>query len=128
MNCFNVKELQSVVRKRFFFELFDNNVYNENLNNTLISLKKKLNNLNSINKNQTYNVESYFNKNNNFFLNFFLNFNLNFLFKISFKYIYVSFYNLTVCYFLLIKNISLNIFFFIYYLNIGLFSNLFTFF
>jgi heme/copper-type cytochrome/quinol oxidase subunit 1 len=42
MNCFNVKELQSVVRKRFFFELFDNNVYNENLNNTLISIIEKI--------------------------------------------------------------------------------------
>ena len=125
MNCFNVKELQSVVRKRFFFELFDNNVYNENLNNTLISLKKKVNNLNSINKNQTYNVESYFNKNNNFFLNFFLNFNINFLLNFNFTYVYLNFYNMVLFYFLIIKSIILNLFLSLSYLNISLLNNLF---
>lgn len=125
MNCFNVKELQSVVRKRFFFELFDNNVYNENLNNTLISLKKKVNNLNSINKNQTYNVESYFNKNNNFFLNFFLNFNINFLLNFNFTYLYLNFYNMVLFYFLIIKSIILNLFLSLSYLNISLLNNLF---
>lgn len=125
MNCFNVKELQSVVRKRFFFELFDNNVYNENLNNTLISLKKKVNNLNSINKNQTYNVESYFNKNNNFFLNFFLNFNINFLLNFNFTYLYLNFYNMVLFYFLIIKSIILNLFLSLSYFNVSLLNNLF---
>ena len=128
MNCFNVKELQSVVRKRFFFELFDNNVYNENLNNTLVSLKKKINNLNSLNKGQTYNIESYFNKNNNFLINFFLNFNINFLIKFNFMYLYLNLYTIILFYILLIKNIILNLIYFVYYFNLSLLGNFFSYF
>lgn len=128
MNCFNVKELQSVVRKRFFFELFDNNVYNENLNNTLVSLKKKINNLNSLNKGQTYNIESYFNKNNNFLINFFLNFNINFLIKFNFMYLYLNLYTIILFYILLIKNIIFNLIYFVYYFNVSVFGNFFSYF
>lgn len=118
MNCYNVKELQSIVRKRFFFELFDNNVYNENLNNTLVSLKKKINNSNSLNKLQTYNIESYFEKNNNIILNLFLNFdlkkiiNINTLFFFFINYLYLlKFINL------LLLNFLIN---FLYYIKITL--------
>lgn len=128
MNCFNVKELQSVVRKRFFFELFDNNVYNENLNNTLVSLKKKINNLNSLNKGQTYNIESYFSKNNNFLVNFFLNFNINFLIKFNFMYLYLNLYTIILFYILLIKNIIFNLMYFVYYFNVSIFGNFFSYF
>lgn len=128
MNCFNVKELQSVVRKRFFFELFDNNVYNDNLNNTLLSLKKKINNLNSLNKAQSYNVESYFNKNNNFFLNFFLNFNVSFLLKFNFIYLYITLINLISFYFFLIKNLIFNVLWVIKYFNISVIGSFFKYF
>jgi hypothetical protein len=58
MNCFNIRELQSLVRRRFFFELLDNNVFNKNLNHTIISERFKNNN-------------EFINKNNNIIYNFY---------------------------------------------------------
>lgn len=58
MNCFNIRELQSLVRRRFFFELLDNNVFNKNLNHTIISERFKNNN-------------EFINKNNNMMYNFY---------------------------------------------------------
>ena len=58
MNCFNIRELQSLVRRRFFFELLDNNVFNKNLNHTIISERFKNNN-------------EFINKNNNMIYNFY---------------------------------------------------------
>ena len=43
MNCFNTKELQSLVRKRFFFEVLDSNQFNENLNVLAYATKFKNN-------------------------------------------------------------------------------------
>lgn len=53
MNCFNVRELQSLVRKRFFFELLNDNSFNETLTSTIVNVKFKrhdefTNNSNSI--------------------------------------------------------------------------------
>ena len=58
MNCFNIRELQSLVRRIFFFELLDNNVFNKNLNHTIISERFKNNN-------------EFINKNNNMIYNFY---------------------------------------------------------
>ena len=62
MNCFNIKELQSIVRRKFFFELMDENVYNTQLSNTLIGLKKNITTENSITKYNQYNMNSIFTK------------------------------------------------------------------
>lgn len=43
MNCFNMKEVESLVRNRFFYELLDQNMNNLNFNNTFISIKNKIN-------------------------------------------------------------------------------------
>lgn len=53
MNCFNVRELQSLVRKRFFMETLNTNFVTNNLNNSMISLKYKTNNIN-LNKNNSF--------------------------------------------------------------------------
>lgn len=129
MNCFNMRELQSIVRKRFFFELLDNNTYNNNINNTLLGLKNK-SFLNSNSNFQLNNIENFYFKNYNFslFNNFneknnyniynilyiFFMFILN-LFSILFfyiKFILLLFLNI-------IKNITL-----IYFNSISLFINL----
>lgn len=62
MNCFNIKELQSIVRKKFFFELMDENVYNEQLANTLIGFKKNIDNENNVIKYNKYNLHEMFTK------------------------------------------------------------------
>jgi len=43
MNCFNVRELQSLVRKKFFMDLTQNNDLRFNLDNSVLGLKNKLN-------------------------------------------------------------------------------------
>lgn len=50
MNCFNIRELQSLVRKRFFFELLNENQFNNVLNQTII-IERFNNNNEFINKN-----------------------------------------------------------------------------
>ena len=50
MNCFNIRELQSLLRKRFFFELLNENQYNTILNQTALS-ERFFNNNEYINKN-----------------------------------------------------------------------------
>ena len=56
MNCFNVRELQSLVRKRFFFELSNQKTYNETLSKTLIGSKYKTTNLNKSNSSLNYSL------------------------------------------------------------------------
>ncbi len=53
MNCFNVRELQSLVRKRFFMETINPNIFNNDLNKTLVGLKYKTNSL-ALNKSNSY--------------------------------------------------------------------------
>ena len=43
MNCFNVRELQSLVRKKFFFDLVNSNDYRLGIDKSLIGLRYKLN-------------------------------------------------------------------------------------
>jgi len=46
MNCFNIRELQSMLKKRFFTDLVNTNDHRELLNSTMIGLRFK-NNLNT---------------------------------------------------------------------------------
>lgn len=69
MNCFNVRELQSLVRKRFFLETLNNNFITTNLNNSMIALKYKTNN-NNLNHNNLL-------VNNNFGINQLVNKKIN---------------------------------------------------
>lgn len=58
MNCFNIRELQSLLRKRFFFELLNENQYNTVLNQTSLSER-------------FFNNNEYINKNTNLIFNFY---------------------------------------------------------
>lgn len=51
MNCFNVRELQILLRGRFFADLVNDTAHHNFLNNTMIGLRFKTNDLNSINPN-----------------------------------------------------------------------------
>jgi len=51
MNCFNVRELQILLRGRFFADLVNDTAHHDFLNNTMIGLRFKTNDLNSINPN-----------------------------------------------------------------------------
>jgi heme/copper-type cytochrome/quinol oxidase subunit 1 len=48
MNCFNIRELQGILKRRFFTDLVNSNDHHELLNNTMINLRFKLNNSQSI--------------------------------------------------------------------------------
>lgn len=51
MNCFNVRELQSLLKNRFFTELVNDQEHHEFLENTIIGLRYKLNSLEFIQSN-----------------------------------------------------------------------------
>jgi len=51
MNCFNVRELQALLKNRFFMELINSKDQHDFLNQTAIGLRFKTNNLDSIHPN-----------------------------------------------------------------------------
>jgi len=99
MNCYNVKELQSLVRKRFFFEILDNNVLNENLNNSFISIRN-LNNQtsrNNLNSFYFFNLDNKSNLNSFFSLGYYTDNYLKFFYNsyfLLFSYCWLNFVSL----------------------------------
>lgn len=66
MNCFNLRELQTLVRKKFFFDVMQNQDSRLNLDNSVLGLKNKLNsevNLNNFFLNSKYGLLKNSNKN-----------------------------------------------------------------
>ena len=57
MNCFNIRELQGVLKRKFFTDLVNTNDHRDFLNQSMIGLRFKTNNQLSI----TPDVESFFN-------------------------------------------------------------------
>lgn len=51
MNCFNIREIQSILKRKFFTDLINNHDHRDLLDKTAIGLRFKTNNLNSINSN-----------------------------------------------------------------------------
>lgn len=51
MNCFNIRELQVLLRGRFFTDLVNDTAHHNFLDNTMIGLRFKTNDLNTINPN-----------------------------------------------------------------------------
>ena len=49
MNCFNIREVQSLLKRRFFTDLINSNDHHELLDQTMLGLRFKTNNLNSLN-------------------------------------------------------------------------------
>jgi heme/copper-type cytochrome/quinol oxidase subunit 1 len=51
MNCFNIREVQSLLKRRFFTDLINTNDHRNLLNETMMGVRFKTNNLNSTNPN-----------------------------------------------------------------------------
>lgn len=49
MNCFNIREVQSLLKRRFFVDLINSNDHHDLLDQTMLGLRFKTNNLNSLN-------------------------------------------------------------------------------
>lgn len=48
MNCFNIRELQGILKRRFFNDLVNSNEHHTLLNDTMIGVRFKLNNTQNI--------------------------------------------------------------------------------
>jgi hypothetical protein len=51
MNCFNIREIQSILKRRFFTDLINSTDHHSLLNETVMGLRFKTNNINAINPN-----------------------------------------------------------------------------
>ena len=97
MNCFNIRELQSMLKRRFFTDLVSSNDHRELLNNTMIGLRYKTNSNNLLDADISnfYNFGTTFNpktRNTNFTNNYTVN-NTNFFNStLSNLYLYISEY------------------------------------
>jgi hypothetical protein len=51
MNCFNIREIQSILKRKFFTDLINSHEHHTLLDKTAMGLRFKTNNVNSINSN-----------------------------------------------------------------------------
>jgi hypothetical protein len=96
MNCFNIREIESILKRKFFTDLINTHDHKTLLDKTAMGLRFKTNNINSINSNifNFYNYglefspkirsfhESFSDKNYSFFS--FLSINSYFFFLVNF--------------------------------------------
>jgi hypothetical protein len=115
MNCFNIRELQGILKRRFFVDLVNSHDHRDILSTAMIGVKHKLNNTENINlditmfynwgisKNQSYKVvnfnmsegsynRSYISSFNFFFIEFL---NVNITLSSFFNTLIISVYNFT---------------------------------
>jgi len=72
MNCFNIREIQSILKRRFFVDLVNEHEVNQNLHKSMVGLKYRLNGMRSVDPdlNVFYNFGlSLSGRSRNFFLN-----------------------------------------------------------
>lgn len=91
MNCFNIREIQSLLKQRFFQDLINIHEYHESLNKLAPSLRFKINSINTTNSNASLlysfglsnstGFRSFFTKQSVGFENFLINDNSNFFLK-----------------------------------------------
>jgi len=53
MNCFNIREIQGILKRKFFTDLVNSNDHHDLLNNTMLGLRYKTNGLNAIDQNMS---------------------------------------------------------------------------
>lgn len=53
MNCFNIRELQGILKRRFFTDLVNSNDHRNLVNETMIGLRYKTNGTNSVDQNMS---------------------------------------------------------------------------
>ena len=115
MNCFNIREIQSILKRKFFVDLINSHDHHSILNKTAMGLRFKTNSINSINSNMfifyNYGIEFTPKTRTNVFSSFSLininsiaSFNIN-----SFFFNFVSYLN-NFNFFKILNNLFLNIF------------------
>ncbi len=115
MNCFNIREIQSILKRKFFVDLINSHDHHSILNKTAMGLRFKTNSINSINSNMfifyNYGIEFTPKIRTNVFSSFSLininsiaSFNIN-----SFFFNFVSYLN-NFNFFKILNNLFLNIF------------------
>jgi hypothetical protein len=57
MNCFNIREVQSLLKKKFFTDLIDPHEFSSLLDSSMIGIKYKLNDINYLNPNALLNYK-----------------------------------------------------------------------
>ena len=140
MNCFNIREIQSILKRKFFTDLINTHEHHTLLDKTAMGLRFKTNNINSINSNifvfYNYGIEfapkirsnyffsnefnfnniSYFNNNSYFYaiINKFINYNFFFFFNNLYLF-FINNFSLISSLNLSFKNFSLFIFSLIFY-------------
>lgn len=68
MNCFNIREVESLLKRKFFTDLIDSNDYRNLLNKTTIGMRFKLNSVNYLNSN--IQISNFYGVKNNAFSKF----------------------------------------------------------
>jgi len=114
MNCFNIREIQSILKRKFFTDLINTHEHHTLLDKTAMGLRFKTNNINLINSNififYNYGIEFAPKIRSNYFFNNEMN-NSNATFLNNFSYFYL----------LVTKFLNFNFFFF--FNNVYLFIN-----
>lgn len=108
MNCFNIREIQSILKRKFFTDLINNHDHHTLLDKTVMGLRYKTDNINSINSNISvfYNYGIEFSpkiRTSSFVNEMDLIFNINYLNPNSIFYVFVSKLNNSPFFFLLNK-------------------------
>ncbi len=121
MNCFNIREIQSILKRKFFTDLINTHEHHTLLDKTAMGLRFKTNNINTTNSNvfifYNYGIEfapkirsNYFISNDSFlngveslnsnnllyiFINKFLNFNFFYIFNNIYLFLFNNIYYLS---------------------------------
>lgn len=129
LNCFNIRELQSLLKRKYFYDLINSNDHHEFLNNTMVGFRYKMNNTLNTDTDMTnfYNFGTTFlgkTKNENYINQY--NYNLNqtiqtFKFRTSYNF-WNLFDNIRLLFLSAAQNIlNFNIFSFMSIFNINTF-------
>lgn len=114
MNCFNIREIQSILKRKFFTDLINTHEHHTLLDKTAMGLRFKTNNINSINSN----IFVFY----NYGIEFAPKIRSNYFFSNEFNFQNISFFNnFSYFYSLITKFLNFNLFFFFnnFYLFLG---------
>ena len=106
MNCFNIREIQSILKRKFFTDLINTHEHHTLLDKTAMGLRFKTNNLNTLNSN----VFVFY----NYGIEFSPKIRSNYFFSNNINFTNISYFNNTSYFYLLItKFLNFNFFFFL---------------
>ena len=106
MNCFNIREIQSILKRKFFTDLINTHEHHTLLDKTAMGLRFKTNNFNTLNSN----VFVFY----NYGIEFSPKIRSNYFFSNNINFTNISYFNNTSYFYLLItKFLNFNFFFFL---------------